>query len=409
MPPVFTGNDNCEGAFTPVVTTPGPVNVNCSYSQTWYANYTDGCGNVAVQKSITYTWIDGRFTLGITEPSTECTYKTATVTVSPSGCSGTISGYEWKNLMTGDTKTTTLTTVVLSIPINEEQWIVTAYGSCGTATNTVTLINFCKQDFPEGQIYHTATTCDNYMSGDPSYLLDKVSVAVTNGKISNATPGVFFYYATIYAPSASFTIDVDQFSGSGLNFAVQQNDQIKLYTANCQTVISSGTLVGGKPHLNVSNAVPGAKYILSVKYDVKSIIDKGWLDKYKVDFVTLINGLGTSSGASIWVMIAEKSGTLDNAIQAQLPDETVECNTIKAYPNPGSAPVTFEFSITDAAKATLDLYSASGQRVATLFNENVDACMPQKVTLTRPLAEGTYVYVLWWNDKKMTGKLIIKR
>uniref|UniRef100_UPI0024940E6A T9SS type A sorting domain-containing protein n=1 Tax=Seonamhaeicola maritimus TaxID=2591822 RepID=UPI0024940E6A len=28
----------------------------CNYSQTWYANYTDGCDNPAVQKSVTYTW-----------------------------------------------------------------------------------------------------------------------------------------------------------------------------------------------------------------------------------------------------------------------------------------------------------------------------------------------------------------
>jgi hypothetical protein len=54
--PVFTGLDNCDGAFTPVVTTAGASNIGCNYSQTWTANYTDACGNIAVPVSITYTW-----------------------------------------------------------------------------------------------------------------------------------------------------------------------------------------------------------------------------------------------------------------------------------------------------------------------------------------------------------------
>jgi hypothetical protein len=54
--PVFTGSDNCEGIITPVVTSSGPSNTGCSYTQTWNANYTDLCGNVATTSSITYTW-----------------------------------------------------------------------------------------------------------------------------------------------------------------------------------------------------------------------------------------------------------------------------------------------------------------------------------------------------------------
>ena len=54
--PVFTGLDNCDGVFTPIVTTSGPSNTGCAYTQTWDANYTDACGNIATQVSITYTW-----------------------------------------------------------------------------------------------------------------------------------------------------------------------------------------------------------------------------------------------------------------------------------------------------------------------------------------------------------------
>ena len=45
--PVFTGTDNCEGTIIPAVTTEGPQNDGCVYTQTWSANYTDACGNAA--------------------------------------------------------------------------------------------------------------------------------------------------------------------------------------------------------------------------------------------------------------------------------------------------------------------------------------------------------------------------
>ncbi|HOI86619.1 MAG TPA: HYR domain-containing protein, partial [Lentimicrobium sp.] len=54
--PVFTGLDNCAGEFTPEVSTEGPSNEGCAYTQTWTANYTDACNNAATPVSITYTW-----------------------------------------------------------------------------------------------------------------------------------------------------------------------------------------------------------------------------------------------------------------------------------------------------------------------------------------------------------------
>jgi uncharacterized protein YjdB len=51
--------DNCEGEFTPDITTSGPSRCKCIcnlYTQTWAAVYTDKCGNSAIPVSITYTW-----------------------------------------------------------------------------------------------------------------------------------------------------------------------------------------------------------------------------------------------------------------------------------------------------------------------------------------------------------------
>ena len=54
--PAFTGLDNCDGVFSPIVTTTGPTNTGCAYTQTWTANYTDVCGNAATPVSTIYTW-----------------------------------------------------------------------------------------------------------------------------------------------------------------------------------------------------------------------------------------------------------------------------------------------------------------------------------------------------------------
>ncbi|MFB0903279.1 MAG: hypothetical protein QMB11_02770, partial [Nonlabens sp.] len=59
--PTFTGEDNCDGVFTPSVSDGGKTltsgDSTCmTYSQTWTATYTDACSNAAVPVSVTYTW-----------------------------------------------------------------------------------------------------------------------------------------------------------------------------------------------------------------------------------------------------------------------------------------------------------------------------------------------------------------
>ncbi|WP_162919886.1 T9SS type A sorting domain-containing protein, partial [Hanstruepera ponticola] len=56
VPPMFKADDNCAGEIDLEAETSGPTNDGCAYSQTWTANYTDPCGNVAETVSVTYTW-----------------------------------------------------------------------------------------------------------------------------------------------------------------------------------------------------------------------------------------------------------------------------------------------------------------------------------------------------------------
>ncbi|WP_282136898.1 hypothetical protein, partial [Seonamhaeicola maritimus] len=54
VPPTFSVEEGCSPNGDVVVTSPAGAETqdNCNYSQTWYANYTDGCDNPAVQKSV---------------------------------------------------------------------------------------------------------------------------------------------------------------------------------------------------------------------------------------------------------------------------------------------------------------------------------------------------------------------
>uniref|UniRef100_UPI00202951FD T9SS type A sorting domain-containing protein n=1 Tax=Hanstruepera flava TaxID=2930218 RepID=UPI00202951FD len=56
-PPLFKADDNCAGEVELEPETEGPIADGCNYTQTWTANYTDPCGNMAEELSVTYTWI----------------------------------------------------------------------------------------------------------------------------------------------------------------------------------------------------------------------------------------------------------------------------------------------------------------------------------------------------------------
>ena len=57
VPPTFSVSDNClDQDMSVEAETTGATNTGCDYMQTWTANYTDACGNIATQVSVTYTW-----------------------------------------------------------------------------------------------------------------------------------------------------------------------------------------------------------------------------------------------------------------------------------------------------------------------------------------------------------------
>jgi len=87
--------------------------------------------------------------------------------------------------------------------------------------------------------------------------------------------------------------------------------------------------------------------------------------------------------------------------------ETVNEVQIKAYPNPFSDKVNFQFVSPIKGKATLEIYNISGQRIALLFSGMVDAGISKTVQYTkgRTVASTMLVYKLTVGDKVIQGKV----
>ena len=124
-------------------------------------------------------------------------------------------------------------------------------------------------------IFPTQTTCCNYVTGT-AYGLTTACTKLTGRTVNNAIPGVFFYYASVVAPSSSFTINVKQSNDGDLNklFSIQNLQQVRLTTATCSNVNFTGSMINDNKEARylVTGATAGATYVVSVKYDTKSII-----------------------------------------------------------------------------------------------------------------------------------------
>ncbi|MGV8114623.1 MAG: HYR domain-containing protein [Lentimicrobium sp.] len=150
--PAFTGLDNCDGVFDPVVSTAGPTNTGCDYSQTWNANYTDACGNAATQVSITYTWTQ----------DTEAPVISTTATSGPlSGCNPTVTAPTFTGLDNCDGVFDPV--VSTAGPTNtgcdySQTWNANYTDACGNAATQVSITYTWTQDTEAPVISTTATS-----------------------------------------------------------------------------------------------------------------------------------------------------------------------------------------------------------------------------------------------------------
>ena len=94
-------------------------------------------------------------------------------------------------------------------------------------------------------------------------------------------------------------------------------------------------------------------------------------------------------------------------------DESLELpkpqGEIGLYPNPVAGPATFKFQISENAHVKIELSSMSGQRIATIFNQDVEGGLTQTIVYPQMLKSGIYPYTMRWRNQVLQGKMVVVR
>jgi gliding motility-associated-like protein len=283
-------NAGTDGALTVCSgTTPTTAQLNAAITG-------EDVGGAWTNSGLIYT-----YTVSATAPCTGTDTATVTVTVQAAPVAGTTTNF---SIVVGGSVTLEL----LNAHISGNQsgtWNATS-GGAGTYTYTVAATFPCsvpatvnvvvdEQAPPNPGIFHTTVTSSDFINGATDKLIGQLCYTTRNGKVTNVTPGQMFYYTAIKAPSNDFYVDIEQTkSESGLAlFEINQTNQVTLWDAKYNKVATGTQTVLGKGQIHISNAVKGAQYVLSVKYNTKSIIGSsfsGIAPVCRYTFVSKING-----------------------------------------------------------------------------------------------------------------------
>ena len=142
-----------------------------------------------------------------------------------------------------------------------------------TATSTPTPTPTPTPQGHVSQITPTGTTCTQFANGTAA-TLDHLNYSVVGGKVkNNVTPGVFFYWVSVTVPpgnnvfTITETITTANFTGK-FNFTSGSN----VFDSSCNGVSNTITQNATTKDVTVSfNAPVAGTYIISIKYDSKSI------------------------------------------------------------------------------------------------------------------------------------------
>ena len=125
------------------------------------------------------------------------------------------------------------------------------------------------------QITPTGTTCRDFSQGTAETLAFLNYSVGNDGKIKqNVTPGVFFYWVSVTVPAGNNVVTVTETITTGnftglFNIASAQN----VFNSSCNSLSSTIAQNPNTGTVTVSfNAPVAGTYIISIKYDSKSIV-----------------------------------------------------------------------------------------------------------------------------------------
>ena len=293
-----------------------------------------------------------------------------------------------------------------------------------------------------GHIFPTGTTCCQYATGQTNqlfYACYKVNAA--SKTVTNMIPGVFFYYADAIAPATlgannSFYIEVRQTRDlQNFKLFLSQNDaNVRLTDGVCEKVnYTIAYPENGVIRYFVTGATPGRKYIISVKYDVKSTLGSTYASDDPPDVQYTFRAYVATTIADLVTALVEPNsegiltarfGCSDNTVpvegdcitptvttraQMNVPtfDEQVSSLTATAYPNPYNDKVRFTLQSPLSGQGSLEVFNMLGQRMATVYQGFIEAGKTKVVEFNVPDANRTsLIYSFKVGNQRVSGKVL---
>ena len=215
-----------------------------------------------------------------------------------------------------------------------------------------------------------------------------------------------------------FTVVVDynnrQFWGGGDN-----SEGLRIYDGDDMTVY---TELFGESFNVLSLAVDSQniKWIGTIKslfrYDDSEFKQVISFESFDYDYFW-VSDIEIDVDGSVWFVVANGS---DGSILAKYTpeDSTTSVETeplpeelpiVEAHPNPFNPRTTISYSLPEAMYVSLNIYSITGQKVATLVNGFIPAGNYNVIFDGSHFASGLYIYRFQAGDFMKTGKIVMVR
>ncbi|TMQ61746.1 MAG: hypothetical protein E6K78_12425, partial [Candidatus Eisenbacteria bacterium] len=193
---------------------------------------------------------------------------------------------------------------------------------------------------------------------------------VKGNKINNAAPGVVFYYSRIVAPSASFTVNILQgASVAGFPLFGVQKGQVYLYDAACSRIAQGSESSPGQGAIAVSGVIPGATYIVAVKYTSGTVVGASVPSRPTVhyNFSTWVSGVLVDSDPDGLNLVFCKSPTATLSSAPGSGDLDSARELYRPWPNPFAQSSQIAYAAAEAdERVDIGVYDLAGRRLRTL-------------------------------------------
>lgn len=328
---------------------------------------------------------NGTLAATATAPPIPCGSTTTTVTVSATGGTAPYTGTgtftrgpgTWNFNVTDNAGCSTTATVTIAEPAN-----------CG------------------GHFYHTTVSCSGFLAGSTG--LANVCYASSNGTVTNSTPGMFFYYTKITSPvNGSFTVDVVQTKGcNGFKFFnIHQGNQLLVFNGSCTKVATGVQINSSTGRVTINNATIGQQFVISVKYNVKSIIGStyaGAAPTCQYDFVCKIGGNAVNGTAGSINVVPGCSVPEPRVMISSNDIEEMQPIGITALPNPSASYFSIRINNGDNSPAEVRITDVYGKLIQV--NNKVNAGSTLQVG--QSWSKGVYFAEIRQGGKKSLVKLV---